>query len=273
MSARRPLLVRASILAGAVIVLAVGGRWSAQQPALDYGTSRGQGFDGGKHLPPIPWTGARRAQPNMKNTRLVGWTDVNGHPDAEQITGQVINGRDYIFFGHYWSQGVSIIDVTDPKKPEVVAYIPTPVKDTKSTKVEVFGTTLMVPIRPLYELDRRPALPAKLGVNFYDVSNPRAPKHLSFFETADTTKAGAEGISDGVHYSQFRSKYAYLSAPANGYKGRIYLIVDVSDPAHPKETGRYFEPGQHTAAGEQFVAGVTATVHGAQTNRDETLGF
>ena len=261
------------ILVGAAIALVPACRPAEEQPQFDYGTSRGPGFDGGKQFPPIAWQGPRRTQPNTKNVRLVGWTDVNGHPDAEQITGQVINGRDYIFFGHYWSQGVSIIDVTDPKRPEVVAYIPTPVKDTKSTKVEVFGTTLMVPIRPLYELDSRPPLPAKLGVNFYDVSDPRSPKLLSFFETADTTMPGAEGIRDGVHYSQFRSKYAYLSAPSNGYTGRIYLIVDVSDPAHPKEAGRYFSLGQHTSAGETFVTGTTPTVHGAQTNRDETLGF
>jgi hypothetical protein len=257
-------------LATMALLLAGTTTWRAQTLKIDYGWDRGPGFDFGKKLPPIPWNGARRTKPLAHNMRQVGWTDVNGHPDAEQITGQVINGRDYIFFGHYWSQGVSIIDVTDPAKPEVVGYIPTRDAYTKSTKVQVVGTTLMVPIRPLYELDKRPPLPERLGVNFYDVSNPRAPKHLSFFQTATS---GEPGITDGVHYSQFTGRYAYLSAPANGYHGLIYMIVDVSDPLHPKEAGRWAAPGQHVGAGEQYVKGETATLHGAQANRDDTLGF
>lgn len=244
--------------------------WQAQAPRIDYGHDRGPGFDFGKKLPPIAWNGKRRTVAGARNMRLVGWTDLNGHPDAEQITGQVIGGRDYIFFGHYWSQGVSIVDVTNPAKPEIVSYIPTRDAYTKSTKVQVVGTTLMVPVRPLYELDQRPPPPKQWGVNFYDVSNPRKPSHLSFFPTADGNDKHASG---GVHYSWFASKYAYLSAPVNGYRGLIYMIVDVSDPKRPKEVGRHWSPGQHVAGGERFIERETATVHGAQANRDETLGF
>lgn len=50
-------------------------------------------------------------------------------------------------------------------------------------------------------------------------------------------------------------------------------MVDIGDPAHPKEAGRSAAPGQHMGAGEKVVEGETPTVHGAQATRDDTLGF
>jgi hypothetical protein len=35
-----------------------------------------------------------------------------------------------------------------------------------------------------------------------------------------------------------------------GYRGNIYVIVDISDPRKPKERGRWWVKGQHQAGGE-----------------------
>ena len=35
-----------------------------------------------------------------------------------------------------------------------------------------------------------------------------------------------------------------LSAGMPGYKGQILVFLDISDPAHPKEAGRWWMPGQ-----------------------------
>ncbi len=253
-----------AVVAGA---LAIGAQLGAQQQSQQPKT--GDGFNFGGKKPPIKWDGPRRMEPVAKNMKLVGWTDMNGRPDGEQVTGQVINGRDYIFYGHYWSQGVSIVDVTDPAKPQTVAFIPVQDPYGKFTKVQVSGTVLMVPIRSLYEIDgERPVLP-RHGVLFFDVSDPRNPKQLSYFKTADRD----ENLRDGVHFSWFASKYAYLSAPVSGYRGHVYMIVDVSDPKNPKEAGRFWSKGQHVAGGETYVQDEVPTTHGAQANRDETLGF
>ncbi len=259
---------RACVVAAAIGAFAVGVHLGAQQtPAQSPKT--GEGFNFGGKKPPIKWNGQRRTRAIAKNMNMVGWTDMNGRPDGEQITGQVIDGRDYIFYGHYWSQGVSIVDVTDPRKPETVAFIPVQDATGKFSKVQVSGTVLMLPIRSLYEIDgERPVL-GRHGVLFFDVSDPRHPKQLSYFRTADR----APNLRDGVHYSWFGSKYAYLSAPVNGYRGHVFMIVDVSDPKNPKEAGRFWSKGQHVAGGETFVQSATPTTHGAQPNRDETLGF
>jgi hypothetical protein len=36
----------------------------------------------------------------------------------------------------------------------------------------------------------------------------------------------------------------------DGYVGNIVMILDLADPANPKEVGRWWMPGQHTAGGE-----------------------
>lgn len=261
---------RVGIVAAAALMVSVG-LLTATLQSQEQDQRKGPGFGLGVKKTPIPWAGKRRTEPVSKNMKLVGWTDMNGRPDGEQVTGSVINGRDYIFLGHYWGQGVSIVDVTDPAKPQTVAYIPCADPFCKSSKVQINGTILMVPMRSTYEVDGdRPILP-RHGVMFYDVSDPAHPRQLSYFRTADRD----EKLTDGVHYSQYiaPSKYAYISAPVSGYQGLIYMIVDVSDPKNPKEAGRWWAPGQHVGGGEQFVRGVTPTLHGAQSNSDDTLGF
>ena len=262
--------------AAAAVVLgitALGGvRLASQQSPVSHEEVYGQqGFPYAQKKPPIKWDGPRRMQPQASNVRVVGWTDLNGHADGEQIDGAVINGRDYIFYGHYWSQGVSIVDVTNPAKPEVVSFIKNRDAMGHYTKVLVnHKNIMMLPVGTLTELDQPKRKPIKEhGVAFYDVNDPKSPKFLSFYRTAPGTL-----INKGVHYSWFTDDYAYLSAPVEGYQGRIFLILDVRDPRNPKEAGRWAYPGQHTAVGEKLAPEMEEMdAHGSMTNRDGTIGF
>jgi hypothetical protein len=61
------------------------------------------------------------------------------------------------------------------------------------------------------------------------------PKQVSEWKTGAT----------GTHRNSYPGgKYAYLSAGMPGYDTNILVILDVSDPAHPKEAGRWSMPGQ-----------------------------
>ncbi len=72
------------------------------------------------------------------------------------------------------------------------------------------------------------------GISIWDISDPINPKLLSQWKTG----------SDGTHRNSYPGgKYAYLSAGMPGYKGHILIILDVSDPAHPKEAGRWWQGG------------------------------
>ncbi len=265
--------VLAAAVTGCAIWLTVEPVTTQQSPVSQEEIYGQQAFPHAQKKPNIKWDGPRRMQPEGKNVRLVGWTDLNGHPDGEQIATKVINGRDYAFYGHYWSQGVSIVDVTDPTRPEVVSFIKNRDPLGHYTKVLVnHKNILMMPIGILNELDQPLRKPLKdHGVVFYDVNDPRNPRFLSFYRT------GPGAITEknhGVHYSWFVDDHAYISAVVEGYSGTIFMILDASDPRNPKEVGRWHYPGQHTAAGEKLEPGFEGIwAHGAMTNRDATLGF
>jgi len=75
----------------------------------------------------------------------------------------------------------------------------------------------------------------------YDLDDPHDPQRLGFFDT------GGRGVHRIVYEG---GDFAYLSATPDGYTGRIWLIVDVSDPATPTEVGRWWWPGMWTSGGE-----------------------
>jgi hypothetical protein len=83
--------------------------------------------------------------------------------------------------------------------------------------------------------------PAPVGMAIYDLTDPVDPIRVGFFDT------GGEGVHRIVYEG---GNHAYVSATPPGYNGRIWFIVDVSDPGHPKEIGRWWLPGMWTDGGE-----------------------
>ena len=67
------------------------------------------------------------------------------------------------------------------------------------------------------------------------------PNAVGFFDT------GGRGVHRIVYEG---GDLAYISATPDGYTGRIWLIVDVSDPANPTEVGRWWWPGMWESDGE-----------------------
>ena len=59
----------------------------------------------------------------------------------------------------------------------------------------------------------------------------------------------------GVHRYDFDGRYAYISPTVEGYIGNIAMILDLADPAKPKEVGRWWIPGQWQAGGEHYPWG------------------
>ena len=59
------------------------------------------------------------------NVQAVGYSDLNGRP-AFKMSIREHEGRWYLYTGHFWDSGWSIIDVTDPSAPHVVKFIPGP---------------------------------------------------------------------------------------------------------------------------------------------------
>jgi hypothetical protein len=132
---------------------------------------------------------------------------------------------------------VSIVDVTKPEDPKVLDQIPIDGPHLRCNSLGLSGTTLAV----AHQTDE-PGQPGA-GVNVYDVADPAHPKQLSHFDTSGPH-------SRGVHYLWYaEGPYAYLSTGAKDFTphdqkdDQFLMIVDLSDPAHPKEAGRWWMPG------------------------------
>ena len=55
----------------------------------------------------------------------------------------------------------------------------------------------------------------------------------------------------GIHRIWYTGgRWAYASALIDGFTDYIFITIDMSDPAKPREAGRYWIPGMNQAAGE-----------------------
>ena len=180
------------------------------------------------------------------NFEAVGYSALEGRPGFK-LTVREVSGKWYLYLGHFWDPGWTIVDVTHPADPKVVKFIPGP-ENTWTLQVDLAGDTLVT------ALERKPLAwggdPKRAndeGVLIWDVKDPVNPKRLGQFRTGGT----------GTHRNGYQGgRYVHLAAGMPGYQGNIYVILDISDPAHPVEAGRWWIPGQHVAGGEKFEPGI-----------------
>jgi len=87
------------------------------------------------------------------------------------------------------------------------------------------------------------------GVKFYDISDRARPKFLSGWEAPVSDPVGGRyPDAGGAHHFNFDADghYLYLGTEYKGFIGKILVILDVRDPQHPKEAGKWWLPGQKT---------------------------
>lgn len=211
--------------------------------------------------------------------------------------GQVVVQGNYAYVGHMKPpMGTSIIDVSDPANPTVVAHVPPPDAWSHTHKVRVCGDLMITNV----EQDRRhflrkgekiaglraqghddAAIAEALGVQVsdiavleealargydsggfrvWDISDKTAPKLLSYVRT--------HGF--GVHRFDMDAHYAYISTEMPGYVGNILVVYDLSDPTNPTEVTRWHMNGQHLAGGETPTwTGYGVRLHHAMRCGDE----
>jgi hypothetical protein len=80
------------------------------------------------------------------------------------------------------------------------------------------------------------------GLAVYDISRPENPRRIGFMPV--------EG--GGIHRVWYTGgRWAYVSVLLDGFTDYIFMTVDMSDPAQPREAGRWWIPGMNLAAGER----------------------
>lgn len=191
--------------------------------------------------------------------RLIGHSDLNGHGDGMQV----MPLGDVLYVAHFGpsGKGTTILDVSDPTGPRVVRQWDAPPR-SHTHKVQVADGLLMTN----HELFRSDG-PAPVGMAIYDLTDPFDPRRVGFIDT------GGRGVHRIVYEG---GDLAYISATPEGFTGRIWMIVDVSDPTHPTEVGRWWWPGMWRAGGEtmELPANEEWLVHHAMVHGDRAyLGF
>jgi hypothetical protein len=187
----------------------------------------------------------RRARGTAHNVRVVSYTDVGGRGGAFKLAILERAKRWYLYMGHLWHRGWSILDVTDPRRPRLVQFISGP-DNTWTIQMDVNDGKMIT------ALERMPASwggdpnrPFDEGVIIWDIeTDPTNPTPLGHYRTGGT----------GTHRNFYPGgRYVHLAAGMPGYRGNIYVIIDISDPTHPVEAGRWWVKGQHAAGGEQLA--------------------
>lgn len=169
----------------------------------------------------------------MHNMKQIGFSALGGHFGGFKIAiKHTATDKWYLYSGHSFNQGWSIVDVTDPANPRYVKFMPYATNDKSIITAQVtLHDNLMITSLNSFHPQKNP-LPAVL---LWDISDPENPKQVGSWQ----------GGATGAHRNSYPGgKYAYLSTSYPGFKLHIMVILDVSDPAHPKEVGKYWQPGQ-----------------------------
>lgn len=218
--------------------------------------------------------------PLTRNTRRLGHLDLPG-------AGQVTVAGTHAYVGHIPNKanlGTSIIDVSDPAAPKIVAQITLDDPTSHSHKVRITGDLMLVNhernptamgrradelpgvTRELSQaLGRSPTraeLAQRLKVDEAALAEIEAAAshgyHNGGFKIWDVSKPDAPrqithqktgGI--GVHRFDCDDRYAYMSTEMEGFVGNILAVYDLADPVAPREVSRWWLEGQNIAAGEK----------------------
>jgi hypothetical protein len=181
------------------------------------------------------------------NIEATGYHDLNGRP-AFKLAMQEVNNRWFLYVAHLWHRGWSVLDVTEPDTPQFCSYIPGP-ENTWTIQIQVAAGKMITGLERIPPgwggADDRPFTE---GFFIFDVSQPTRPRQLGHFRTGST--GTHRNFYDGGHL-------VHAAAGAPGLVGKIYRAVDITDPANPREVGRFSLPEQEAPA-----SGLKFSCHG-----------
>lgn len=130
------------------------------------------------------------------------------------------DGRDYAYIGTFLHDWMRVWDVTDPTAPVLTDSMQLDARRINDVKIHPNGRVGI--------LTREGASSRRNGIVILDLSDPAHPSILSEYE---------ETVTGGVHNVWIDGEHDLVYACHNGTSD--LHIIDIADPANPREVGRW----------------------------------
>src|SRR3990170_4088035 len=150
--------------------------------------------------------GAPRAE-QAKGLAVVGYHDLENRPGFKMGM-QVVDGRWYLYLGHLWHRGWSVLEVTEPARPELRNFVEGP-DNTWTIQMQVADGLMVTALEEIAPgWGGEPGRPHEAGVYIWDIADPVRPRRLSYFATG----------GGGTHRNFYAGgPYLHLAANPEGY--------------------------------------------------------
>jgi hypothetical protein len=214
------------------------------------------GLAAASYVPTAAWQRENAAIPPRgigRRIRHISHSDLGGRPDSVQI---MLNRR-HLYVGHMFSNGVTIVDATDPRRLKPVGFF-TGGDYTRTHHLQVSGDHLLLGnganivamqsydnLRGYFENSLADSITNRKkfrsGLSIHDISRPAEMREIAFLEMP--------GL--GINRLWWTGeRYAYVSAHFDGFTDHILCIVDLSNITRPQIVSQWWLAGMNRAAGE-----------------------
>ena len=188
-----------------------------------------------------------------KGIKHISYSDIGGRPDSVQV----MFNRQHVYVGHMFSDGVTILDASDPRALKPVNFF-TAGQYTRTHHLQVAEDMLLLAnganivamqsydnMRGYFENTLADSITKakkfRSGLSIHDISKPGEMREIAFLEMPGF----------GINRLWWPGgRYAYVSAHFDGFTDHILCIVDLKTITKPEIIAKWWLPGMNRAAGE-----------------------
>lgn len=189
----------------------------------------------------------------IKNLEVCGFNDMDRNCALFQMALYKTERGEYYMYGCCFGgtqNGVMINDVTDPYNPRFVRHFqlldPVEYPTTTCPKIQIADDLMIVAMScgsgpdALVGQASMEDIKCEAGIRIYSLKqDPENPEFLGYWD------CGLKHVM-GVHRFMYNGgRYVHLSSDCVSFEGLIYRIIDIEDPSHPVEVGRWWKPNQY----------------------------
>jgi hypothetical protein len=188
-----------------------------------------------------------------KGIKHISYSDIGGRPDSVQV---MVNKK-HVYVGHMFSDGVTILDASDPRNLKPTGFF-TAGQYTRTHHLQVSDDLMLLAnganivamqsydsMRGYFENNLADSITNRKkfrsGLSIHDISKPNEMREIAFLEMPGF----------GINRLWWPGgRYAYVSAHFDGFTDHILCIVDLQNTAKPEIVSKWWLPGMNRAAGE-----------------------